>query len=165
MRRHVLRWKHVVLTILLLIVCVAAVQPALASNGQDRVSFGQRIIVGQDETVGDLVCFLCSIENHGTVHGDVVSFLGGVKSEGSIRGDVVSFLGDVSVAGEASITGDLVIFGGTLRKSAQAQISSEQVIFPFGLLILPILIFVAIVWGLTRLFHTRRYMSAGPFIR
>ena len=165
MRRHGLNWKWIVPALLLGWLSLAAARPAYASDGRDRVSFGQKISVGQDETVGDVVCFLCSIENHGTVHGDVVSFLGGVKGDGSVRGDVVSFLGDVSLSGEASVTGDLVIFGGTLRKSAQAQLSSERVVFPLGFLFLPILIVVAIVWGLSRLFRTRSYMPSRPFVR
>lgn len=155
MRGTIVNWSRVMVVLSLLVLSILAARPAHASNGQDRVSFGQKIFIAENETVGDVVCFLCSIENHGAIHGDVVSFIGGVKSDGLVHGDMVSFLGDVSVAGEGSVTGDLVIFGGNLRKSGQAQLSSEQVIFPFGFLLLPVVVFVAIVWGLSHAFRRR----------
>ncbi len=134
---------------------LATATPAFAHDSQDRVSFAQRIVVRPDEKAGDLVCFLCSIENHGNVHGDVVSFLGGVKSEGAIDGDVVSFFGDVNLAGDASVHGNLVILGGNLRKGASVQTGSSQVIFPTAIVLFPFLIVAAILWGVTRVFRRR----------
>ena len=165
MQRRFVGRRWAMLAVLLLLASADLARIAHASDGHDRVSFGQRIVVHQGETAGDVVCFLCSVENHGNIHGDVVSFLGGVKSEGPIRGDVVSFLGDVNLAGEAAITGDLVVFGGNLRKSATVPSSSDQVVFPVTFLLIPVLIFIAIAWGLTRLVRTRSYLPNRPFVR
>jgi hypothetical protein len=129
-------------------------RPAFASSN-DRVSFGQRIVVGENETADDLVCFLCSIDIKGTVDGDVVSFLGGVKSKGPIHGDVVSFLGDVDLADAGSIDGSLVVMGGNLHKGAESRVGSDRVVFPVTIVLLPFLFLAALLWAIVRLFRRR----------
>ncbi len=146
-------FRFIVLTLVFASFLVAAM-PAFAGDN-DRVSFGQRIVVGENQTADDLVCFLCSIEVKGTVDGDVVSFLGGVKSRGPIRGDVVSLLGDVNLMDNGSIDGDLVVLGGSLHKSAEAHVGSERVVFPVTIVLLPFIFLVAIIWAIARLFRRR----------
>lgn len=140
---------------ILLITLLTGSRTASAQNGQDRVSFGSRIVVGEDESVDDVVCFLCSVEIRGKVHGDVVTFLGSVKSSSPIQGDVVSFAGNVVLDEDASVGGDLVIFGGSLRKSADTRIAQDQVIFPAIIFFVPILILAAIIWGIAVLVRRR----------
>ncbi len=144
------------LTVLIFLAAMltAGSKPAFAGSN-DRVSFAQRIVVHQDESVSDVVCFLCTIENHGTIDGDVVSFLGGVKTEGPVHGDLVSFLGDVSLAGEGSIDGDLVVMGGNLHKSADTRLGASQVIFSPAIFLLPFILLGIVVLGVTRIFRRR----------
>ncbi len=138
----------------LILAFALAATPAFAGSN-DRVNFAQRIVVDQDETTGDLVCFLCSIENHGTVQGDVVSFLGGVKSDGPIHGDLVSFLGNVSVTGTGSVGGEVVVIGGSLRKGEDARLGQDRVVFPAAIFLIPFIILAAIIWGISRVFRRR----------
>lgn len=128
---------------------------AAFAEDRDRVSFGDRIVVGEGETIGDAVCFFCSIESHGTIQGDVVSFFGGVRTDQPVHGDVVSFGGNVNLDDGASVDGDLVIFGGALRKSGDARTSQSEVIFPAIIFAIPLLILGGIVWGASALFRRR----------
>jgi hypothetical protein len=150
-----MRSKFLVLSAVLTIAVLAGTRSAAADDGQDRVSFGSRIVIGENESAGDVVCFFCSVEAHGKIQGDVVTFFGSVKSTGPIQGDVVSFLGDVALNEDASVGGDLVIFGGSLRKNLTAHIGQDQVIFPVVIFMAPILIFVGIIWGISVLFRRR----------
>ncbi len=150
-----MRAKHYFLIVGTLLLLAAGVRPALAEDGQDRVSFGSRIVVSEGETVGDVVCFLCSVEAHGKIQGNVVTFLGSVKSSAPIQGDVVSFAGNVVLVEDASISGDLVIFGGDLRKSGTAYAGQDQVIFPVIIFLIPVAIIAAIIWAISRLFRRR----------
>jgi acetyltransferase-like isoleucine patch superfamily enzyme len=129
--------------------------PAAVAEDRDRVSFGDRIVVSEGETIGDAVCFFCSVESHGTIQGDVVSFFGGVRTDKPVHGDVVSFGGNVNLNDGASIDGDLVIFGGALRKSGDARTSQSVVIFPAIIFAIPLLILGAIIWGASALFRRR----------
>jgi hypothetical protein len=138
--------------VLLFFTLIVSVRPAFAGDN-DRVSFAQRIVVDENETTGDLVCFLCAVEVHGHVEGDVVSFLGGVKNDGVIQGDVVSFLGNLNLSGTGSIGGDVVVMGGNLRKSEDARLGKDRVVFPVAIFLIPFLILGAIVWGISRIFR------------
>ena len=129
-------------------------QHALASDN-DRVNFGQRIVLDENDTAGDLVCFLCSIEVHGNVQGNVVSFLGGVKADGAMHGDVVSFLGDVNLSGNSTVDGQVVILGGDLRRAADVRLGQDQVVLPGAVFAVPLIFLFAILWGVKRLFRRR----------
>ncbi len=154
-----MRSKHVAFPVVLLLALlaglIAAAPSAYANDGQDRVSFGNPIVVGDGESIGDAVCFFCSIEAHGKINGDVVTFFGGVKTDSAISGDVVSFGGDVLLNDAANINGDLVVFGGNLRKSAEAHTSQSEVIFPAIIFAIPLLVIGGIIWGISALFRRR----------
>ena len=128
---------------------------AAGAEDRDRVSFGDRIVVGEGETIGDAVCFFCSVESHGTIQGDVVSFFGGVRTDKPVHGDLVSFGGNVNLDDGASVDGDLVVFGGSLRKNGDARTSQSEVIFPAIIFAIPLLIVGAIIWGVSALFRRR----------
>ncbi len=160
------RSKYCFLMLVLVFVLLGAgVCTATAQDGQDRVSFGNRIVVNEGETVGDVVCFLCSVESHGRIQGDVVTFLGNVKATSPIRGDVVSFAGNVVLEDEASIDGDLVIFGGDLRKNGSAHVGQDQVIFPVVIFLIPIAIIGAIIWAISAIFRRRTPTFYIPPVR
>ena len=145
---------HFVLAGLLFLLLLACGKPALA-EGNDRVNFAQRIVIAQDDTAGNVVCFLCSVEVHGNVDGDIVTFLGGVKSDGQMHGDLVSFLGDVNLAGNATLDGQIVLLGGNLRKGEAARLGENQVVLPAGIFLLPFILIGAIIWGISRIFRRR----------
>ena len=128
---------------------------AAEAEDRDRVSFGDRIVVSEGETIGDAVCFFCSVESHGTIQGDVVSFFGGVHTDQPVHGDLVSFGGNVNLDDGASVDGDLVVFGGSLRKSSEARTSQSEVVFPAIIFAIPLLILGAIIWGASALFRRR----------
>lgn len=141
--------------VLFAVMQLAGTRIASAQNGQDRVSFGSRVVVNEDETVGDVVCFFCSVEVHGKIQGDVVTFLGDVKSTSPIQGDLVSFAGNVALEEDAAVHGDLVIFGGGLHKSAGAYVGQDQVVFPTAIFLAPILVIAGVVWAISALFRRR----------
>ena len=147
--------KTVLASLLVLIAIGFASRSVRADDGRDRVSFGNRIVVNEGDSVGDVVCFLCSVESHGQITGDVVAFLGNVKSSQPIRGDVVALGGNVVLTDGASVDGDLVVFGGHVRKSEGSRVSADQVVFPAAILLVPILILVALIWAATALFRRR----------
>jgi len=128
---------------------------AAHAESADRVSFGQRVVVGEQDEAQDIVCFFCSVQNHGRIRGDVVSFFGGVKSDGTISGDVVSFLGDVSLGNESTLNGDVVILGGALHRNGNAQIGKDQVVFPPIIFAIPFIVIGLILWGISSLFRRR----------
>ena len=152
------RWA---LTFCFLLMLAAYVRPASAAT-QDRVSFLNKIVVEPGETVHDVVCFLCSVDNRGEINGDVVSFLGGVRSNGPMHKDVVSFLGSVSLGDGATVEGDLVVFGGNLHRTDTALIGKDQVVFPAAIFLVPLLILFAVFWGITRLIRRPRFPVYMP---
>jgi hypothetical protein len=151
-RRNTL--KRMALAAFVALAFTLVAKPAFAGSN-DRVSFAQRIVVDQNDTAGDLVCLLCTIEVHGQVDGSVVSILGGVKNDGAVRGDMVSLLGNVNLAGTGSVDGDLVVMGGGLHKSQDARLGQNQVVFPLAVFLIPFAILGAIIWGITRIFRRR----------
>jgi len=150
-----MRSRSLLSAVFLCAVVLLAFAPRARADDQDRVSFGSRIVVGEDETVGDVVCFFCSVEAHGKVNGNIVTFLGNVKTSAPINGDVVAFAGNVLLEDDASIGGDLVVFGGSLRKNGGGRVSQDQVIFPAVIFLIPVLILGGLIWGITALFRRR----------
>ena len=92
---------------------ILLIPPAWGQGGQDRVSFGQDIVVEQGESVGDAVCIGCSIRVEGTVTGDAVAVGGGITVSGRVKGDAVTVGGETTVSGR--VAGDVVAVGGRIR--------------------------------------------------
>jgi len=150
-----------VITLLILTMACGSRQ-AVADVGNYRVSFGNRIYVGENQTVGDVLCFLCSVEAHGKIKGDIVTFLGGVKATSPISGDVVSFLGDINLTQDARVAGDLVVLGGSVHQGGTSRIGGDRVTLPLAILLIPILLVAAIVYGISGLFRRRVPIYYGP---
>lgn len=81
--------------------------------------------VREDQTVGDLVCLLCSATVQGRIEGDLVSVLGNLRVEGSVTGDVVAAGGNVRLGPRAQCGSELVAVGGEVLISEGAQISES----------------------------------------
>jgi hypothetical protein len=112
----------------------------------DRVSFMHDITVGSDEEAEDTVCFLCSIHISGPVHKDAVAFLGSIHADAPIDGDAVVFLGNITLGSEGRVGQDCVAFLGSVSQHGSNQIGKDLVQFPLGLVLVPILLFIFLVY-------------------
>jgi hypothetical protein len=112
----------------------------------DRVSFMRDITVSSDEQVQDTVCFLCSIRIEGPVHQDAVAFLGNIHADAPISGDAVAFLGNINLGAGSRVGGDCVAFLGSVTQHGSGQVGGDLVQIPFGLILVPILVFVCLVY-------------------
>ena len=106
---------------------ILLIPPAWGQGGQDRVSFGQDIVVEQGESVGDAVCIGCSIRVEGTVTGDAVTVGGGmtVSGRGRVKGDVVAVGGRIRLTG--AVDGDAVAVAGTIELGPDAAVGGDAV--------------------------------------
>lgn len=156
-----------------------------ARADRDMVQFGSNIVIPQNGSVHDAVCFFCSVDargpiNHdvvvffGNVHiatlsnHDVVSFFGDVRvdSNAAISHDLVHFFGDVHLGENASIGNDMVLFFGDLKAANTATINGNRVIEPAWLLLIPFLFLAGIIYlfvTLIRNWHERRLMYGYPY--
>jgi len=112
----------------------AASAPAFADR--DAVQFFSNIRVAPDSTVGDAVCFFCSVNVEGEVQGDVVVFFGNVHIAGRANHDVVDFFGKVTADDNTQIGDDLVSFFGAVRLGENVSVGKDLVAV-FGLLRAP----------------------------
>ena len=96
------------------------IPPAWGQGGQDRVSFGQDIVVERDESVGDAVCLGCSIRVEGTVRGDAVTVGGGMTVSGRVKGDVVAVGGRIRLTG--AVDGDVMALAGVIEVEPGADV-------------------------------------------
>jgi hypothetical protein len=79
------------------VVCLTLAAPAATALADERVGFGQTVVVSTNEVVDD-----------------VASFGGSVSIDGEVRGDVASFGGDVVLGPHAHVHGDVATMGGSL---------------------------------------------------
>jgi hypothetical protein len=157
--------RRVLLVLALSILSVSAF--AEDSSRRDAVHFGDSIVVHEDETMRDTVCFFCSVEAEGNVR-DVVVFFGSARVGGSAN-DVVVFGGNTELRANASIH-DAVVMGGHLRVEQGTTIRGDRVVFPPAILLVPLLACALVVYLLVllgrRMFgHPRRqvvYVAAPP---
>ncbi len=150
---------------LVFLLCSLAPSPARAQE-RDAVRFANNIMIHEGEEVHDAVCFLCSIENDGTVHGDMVAFLGSIRVRGHAEHDAVVFLGNLSLAENASIDHDAVVFAGSLHIAPGSSIGRDRMVFPSFLFLLPMLVLLGllalIVWAIRALMHRNRPVYPMP---
>jgi hypothetical protein len=81
---------------------------AQEDRGDEFVVLSGTAVVGEDETIGDVVVFHGDAVVDGTVDGGVVVFNGDVTVSGTVAEDVVSFNGLVTIRSGAEVRGDLV---------------------------------------------------------
>ena len=113
----------------------------------------------EGEEAHDLVCIFCSIHLDGAAHGDAVAILGSIRSNGPIDGDAVSILGNINLGRDAHVGGDCVAVLGSVRHYSNNQIGQNLVQIPMALLLIPVLLFV----GLIYLIRTLVYRSRLPY--
>jgi hypothetical protein len=115
---------------------------AAFAQSRDEVRFGQDVTVPSEQTVHDVVCFLCSVHVDGAVHGDIVVLAGNVYLNGAVHGDVVDFGGHVTLTSVASVGHEVVVFGGRLNQDPASTIGRDTVVFP-PVIFLPIILVIA----------------------
>jgi hypothetical protein len=154
----------------LLLTAVAFLFAAPAQASRDAVQFASDIIVPQGQSVHDAVCFFCSVKVDGTAEHDIVVFFGSVQIAGQANHDIVDFFGDIHVGPGASVGHDLVNFFGTTRLAENAAVGNDvvsmfgamrvadtaaitgnRVVEPFFLLLIPLGILAAFVFGIVAL--------------
>ncbi|MFQ5777716.1 MAG: hypothetical protein ACE5IP_06880 [Terriglobia bacterium] len=96
----------------------------LAGQADDHIHFGWDIVVAAEETLGDAVCFACSIRVEGTASGDAVAIAGNVTVAGTVGADVVAVGGDVRLLSGASAGGEVVSVGGRVVLDPNATLKS-----------------------------------------
>ena len=104
--------------LVLLVVCLLPAQ-----QRQDRITVGQHLRIDSGETVGDVLCMLCSIVVEGSVSGDVVALVGHLTVAGDVGGDAVAIAGDAEVSGEVSR--DVTAVVGDVRVRPGGQIGGD----------------------------------------
>lgn len=115
---------------------------AAFAQSRDEVRFGQDVTVPGEQTVHNIVCFLCSVHVDGAVHGDIVVFAGNVYLNGAAHGDVVDFGGHVTLTSNAGVGRGVVVFGGRLNQDPGSTIGRDTVVFP-PVIFLPIILVIA----------------------
>ncbi|WP_263417193.1 bactofilin family protein [Terriglobus albidus] len=136
---------------------------AHARSSEDRAGVGNHIIVGENETVGDVACVFCDVVVHGRVTGDVAIAFGKLQvDEGkSISGDVAAFATPITLEEGASIGGDLAAVGGNFTEKG-ATIHGNRVISSSPLWVLiplaPILFVGGLIWLLITTIRNRTPM-------
>ncbi|MDR3742044.1 MAG: hypothetical protein P4L40_23735 [Terracidiphilus sp.] len=168
---------------LLIAVLLLFARPALADR--DQVQFGTNIVVPQDGSIHDAVCFFCSVDAKGTIDHDVVVFFGNVHiaghsnhdvvnffgnvtvdDHGSIGHDVVNFFGNIRLGEQATVGNDMVAMFGDVRAAESAHIEGNRVIQPAWLLLIPLCFFggiIAVIVSLIRNFRHRQRMAAYAY--
>ena len=139
------RWRNVLIAAGALILALAPTAVAQQTD-QERVEFGRNITVASGESVGDVSCFNCSVYVRGTVNGDIAVFGGRVVVEGKVKSDIAVFWGTVRLEDGAQAGGDVAVFGGAIKRAPTASVHGEIVSFGRGWVLLPVVIFVVIIW-------------------
>lgn len=136
---------------------------AAFAQSRDEVRFGQDVTVPDQQTVHDVVCFLCSVRVDGAAHGDVVVFAGNIYLNGTVHGDVVDFGGRLTLTENASVGRGVVVFGGRLNQNPGSTIGRDTVVFP-PVIFLPIIVAIlAVVGGVIFLLRLLFRRSSGVY--
>jgi hypothetical protein len=161
-----MRARAYLLTLLVVFTCLLLAGNAYAAKGQDRVQFGQTIVVAEDENVEDVVCIGCAIRLDGTAN-DVVAIGGSVTVNGTVKGDLVAVGGGATLRQNATVNGDVTTVGGRLWRDPGAvvkgDISSQSGTPIFlGLILVPLVPIVLIVALVVWLLKPKRPPQPAP---
>lgn len=85
---------------------------------QDRVTFGEDVVIAAGERVHDVATFGGDATVMGDVSGDVVTFGGDALVLGHVAGDVATFGGDLTLGEGASVAGEISTLGGSVEHEA-----------------------------------------------
>lgn len=128
------------------VLLAASALPAAAQR--DIVHFGNPVVLSEDQSADDVVCFFCSVDAKSKVRGDIIVFFGNVKLEEHAGGDVIVFGGNVWLSSLSSVAHDLVVFGGTLQADDGATVGGGRVLFPPAIFLVILIPIVVILWGI-----------------
>jgi cytoskeletal protein CcmA (bactofilin family) len=108
--------------LILLVVATVAVGtvPGLAAA---ETRAGGTVVVGADETTGDLEVFGGDVTVRGTVDGDLRAFGGNVRIEGTVTGDVEAAAGNVYISG--TVDGDVRMGAGNVQLTESASVGGN----------------------------------------
>ncbi|MBV8674051.1 MAG: hypothetical protein JOZ33_11500 [Acidobacteriaceae bacterium] len=140
-----------------LLIVAAAVPRAQADN--DRVAIFHSISVAEGEQVQNAVCIFCSIRIEGAVHENAVAIFGTIRSNGPIEQNAVSILGGISLGQEAHVGQNCVAVLGSVRPYSSGQVGQNVVEIPFGIVFIPIFLFVGIIY----LIRTLVWRARAPY--
>ena len=104
---------------------------APTSAAEDRTSYAHTVVVGANETVDDIVCFMCSVIVRGAVQGDIVTIGGNIEIEGTVTRDAVAAGGDVHIGPSAILKGEAIAFGGSVTRDSRAGSNEGDESFPW----------------------------------
>ena len=107
----------------------AAAAGAATRGKQDRVRWGEDIVIGENERVNNAVSFGGNITVEGEVVRDVVSAGGDIVISGRVGGNVVSAGGDIDLLPGAEVQGETVSAGGNVNVDAAATVHGQRVEF------------------------------------
>ena len=114
------RSRQTVLALAVVLLVVLALVPAPAA-GATRA--GGSVVVGADETTGDLEAFGGNVVIRGTVDGNLEAFAGNVQILGEVTGDVEAAAGNVVVSG--TVGGNVSASGGTVQLARNATVGGS----------------------------------------
>lgn len=148
----------------LLFVLLACSAPFAKDN--DRIAIGKSITVGQDESVGDIVCVGCSIQMAGSC-GDIVAVGGSIHVDGDVNGDAVAIFGSLRLNEDASVAGDAVAIGGRVYRHPSANVKGEVssrsgIPLLIGIFVAPLLPLIVIIALIVWLVNRNRRPAALP---
>lgn len=98
--------------VLPILLSMALATGAAPAHADDRVGFGQSVLVQSGEVVDD-----------------ATSFGGNVSVDGEVRGDVASFGGAVVLGPHAHVHGDVATMGGALSRDPGARVDGSVAVF------------------------------------
>jgi len=127
-----------------LLLAAAAVPRAFGDD--TRVSIFHSISVEEGEDVQNAVCILCSIRIDGSVQQNAVAILGSIHSNGPIGQNAVSILGGITLGRDAHVGQNCVAILGSVRHFSSAQVGQNVVEIPFGIIFIPIFLFIGLVY-------------------
>ena len=122
----------------------AAVPQAHADD--DRFAIFHSISVEQGEEVQNAVCILCSIRVNGSVHQNAVAVLGSIRANGPIGQNAVSILGRIHLGPEAHVGQNCVAVLGSVTRVSSEQVGQNTVEIPLGIIFIPIVFLIGIVY-------------------
>jgi hypothetical protein len=101
-------------------------------SGDDRVSVGRSIHIGENETAREVVCIGCAIDVEGETSSDVVAIGGSVRVTGTIGGSATAVGGSVHVRDGAVVEGDAVAVGGSVQTEGDGQVLGQNTTVGLG---------------------------------
>ena len=122
--------KRYFFVLVALVLFLGLTLPALADDGQDRVYFGDRVVLGPGEEVaGSLTIFGGSLEmSEGSrVNKDVAVLGGEAVIDGQVAGSLVVIGGSLQLQSHALVLQDFFTFGASVSRDEGARILGETV--------------------------------------